>query len=319
LQNRAVYIKIFHGFSEKIFKKVVAEMYPENENYLELASTLSSRLTDSRKFLPIFSIDWFGLLKKLEGVEGEYGILAPISTYKKLLAQIRDKGKPFFIDSGVFENKASAWYQQLHCEFNNGRWVREPRLACEQILRCRVKDYLDRCDQFSPNYVFASDIFGEPLLSLYLARLSWEEYERRSRSYVLIGVVQVGAVLYNWSQKAVPVLDSFAPHYDSPKSFLAPLISAYRDIGYEYIALGGLLKPDNTMPTGLRFGLSTEELDELLTWSRPEFVLGGLALTRLEVLKKHSVWADSTNWLWWDARYDAKRFGNRNALQEVIG
>lgn len=262
-------------------------------------------------------MDWFGLLSRLKNVEGEYGILAPISCHKKLLRSIRDTSKPFFIDGGVFE-KGRPWYYQLRCEFKSDRWVRELHLADEQQLRQRVKNYLDSCDNFSPDYVFAIDIFGEPLLSLYLARLSWEEYWRRPRSYTLIGVVQVGAAIYNWHQKPVPQLDCFPPHYDSPKSFLAPLISAYRDIGYQYVALGGLLKADNTMPTGLRFGLSLEELDELLAWSRPQFVLGGLALSRLEVLKKHEVWADSTNWLWWDARYDYRRFGHRNVLQEVL-
>lgn len=181
-----------------------------------------------------------------------------------------------------------------------------------------MKTYLDRCEDFSPNYVFAPDVFGEPILSLYLARLSWQEYWRRSRRYSLIGVVQVGAALYNWHQKPVPQLDSFLPHYETPKSFLTSLISAYRDIGYQHIALGGLLKVEPTMPTGLRFGLSVEELDRLLAWSRPEFVLGGLALSRLEVLKKHRVWADSTNWLWWDSRYDYRRFGHRNVLQEIL-
>lgn len=279
----------------------------------------SKFLSKQNKFLPVFSLDWLGLLKKLQNIEGEYGVLAPMSSYKKLLTSIRDLGKPFFIDSGVFENQGSPWYYQVHCEFNNDRWVRELRLADEQHLRQRVKNYFTRCDDVSPDYVFAPDIFGEPLLSLYLARLSWQEYWQRSRAYALIGVVQIGSVLYNWHQKPVPQSDSFLPHYDSPKSFLAPLISAYRDIGYEYLALGGLLKADNTMPTGLKFGLSNEELDELLAWSRPEFVLGGLALTRMEVLKKHNVWADSTNWLWWDARYDYQRFGNRNVLQEVLG
>jgi hypothetical protein len=276
-------------------------------------------IPDKNKFLPVFSMDWYGLLKKLENVEGEYGILAPISCYNKLLTSIRETGKPFFIDSGIFKTQDCPWYHQLYSELKNSRWVRELRLAEEQVLQQRVKAYLDRCDDYSPDYVFAPDIFGEPLLSLYIARLSWEEYWRRPRSYALIGVVQVGSILYNWQKKPVPQSNSFPPHYDSPKSFLAPLISAYRNMGYQYIALGGLLKADNTMPTGLKFGLSTEELDELLAWSRPEFVLGGLALTRLEVLKKHALWADSTNWLWWDARYDNQRFGQRNAFQEVLG
>jgi hypothetical protein len=72
------------------------------------------------------------------------------------------------------------------------------------------------------------------------------------------------------------------------------------------------------MPTGLKFGLSPQQLDELLTWTRPNFVLGGLALSRLEILKKYQVWADSTNWLWWNGKYDYQRFGKRNLLQEVV-
>lgn len=288
-------------------------MMLENSRYLTPVTQLN------REFFPVFSLDWLGLLKRLRNVEGHYGILAPISCYKKLLVSIRDTGKPFFIDSGVFNNQGSPWYHQIHCEFRNERWVREFRLADEQQLREKIRDYFNQCDNFSPDFVFAPDIFGEPLLSLYLARIAWEEYWRRQRTYILIGVVQVGSVLYNWQQKPVPQSDSFPPHYEAPKSFLAPLISAYSNIGYQYNALGGLLKVDKTMPTGLKFGLSAQELDELLTWSRPEFVLGGLALTRLEVLKKHNVWADSTNWLWWSDRYDSKRFGNRNALQEVVG
>lgn len=273
-------------------------------------------------------MDHAGLLRKLKDIEGEYGILAPLSCPKNLLKDIRDTGKPFFIDSGVFENQTRPWYCQLHCEFIQERWVRELRLASEQQLRQRVKNYLSCCDNFSPDYVFALDVFGEPLISLYLARLSWEEYWCKARPYTLIGVVQVGAVLYNWQmllrryrlqyQKVGLQSSSFLPFYDSPKSFLAPLISAYRDIGYQHIALGGLLKADTTMPTGLKFGLSAQELDELLIWARPEFVLGGLALSRMEVLKKHKVWADSTNWLWWDARYDQQRFGHRNVLQEIL-
>ena len=154
-------------------------------------------------------------------------------------------------------------------------------------------------------------------MSLYLARLSWEEYWLKPRPYNLIGVVQVGSLLYDWQEQPVPIWNSLPPHYYSPKSFLAPLISEYRNIGYKYIALGGLLKPDSKKRTGLKFGLSLQEFDELLAWSRPDFVLGGLALTRMEVLQKHQVWADSTGWLWWDARYDYQRFGDRNVLEEV--
>lgn len=271
-----------------------------------------------RNFLPVFSLDWSGLLKKLKNLEGEYGVLAPISCYEKLLTDIRKLDKPFFIDSGVFEIKNGSKFDRLHCEFKGDKWVREFRLASEQRLRAIVRDYLARCDKFSPDYVFALDAIAEPLLSLHLARLCWEEYWEKTRTYTLIGVVQAGNSLYNWGEKLVPSGDSLPLHYESPRSFIAPLISEYRNIGYQYIALGGLLKADPTRNTGLKFGLSLAELDELLTWSRPDFVLGGLALSRLEVLRKHGVWADSTGWLWWDARYDYQRFGNRNALQEIL-
>ena len=271
-----------------------------------------------RKFLPVFSLDWYGLLKKLQNIEGEYGILAPIHCNNNLLIKIRQMDKPFFIDNGVFNQDEEPWYSQVHCEFINNRWVRDVRLADEKQLRQKIQTYLHRCDRFSPDYVFAYDIFGEPILSLHIARLSWEEYWRKSRTYMLIGVVQVGTVLYNWPEQPVPSKDALLPHYTTPKSFLTSLISAYRAIGYQHIALGGLLKTDKSKTTGLKFGLSATELDELLTWSRPEFVLGGLALSRMEILKKHNVWADSTNWLWWDSRYDWQRFGNRNVLQEIL-
>ena len=269
------------------------------------------------QFLPIFSVDWSGLLKKLSNLEGEYGILSPVHSDNTLLYRIRDLGKPFLIDSGVFANKTNPWYHDIYCEFRQDRWVREVRLASEVKLREKISQYLNRCDLFSPDYVFAPDIINEPILSLHLARLSWEEYWLKPRTYTLIGVIQVGNTLNHWQQQTIPLPDSFPLHYSSPKSFLAPLISEYRNIGYDRIALGGLLKPDHKKRTGLRFSLSIQELDELLTWSRPDFVLAGLALTRLEVLKKHQVWADSTGWLWWDARYDSQRFANWNALQEV--
>ncbi|MBE9003871.1 hypothetical protein IQ259_02205 [Fortiea sp. LEGE XX443] len=270
-----------------------------------------------QNFLPVFSVDWLGLLNRLKNLEGNYGILAPISSNKSLLTNIRDLGKTFFIDSGVFSNQECPWYYETHSEYLDERWVRKRKLASEEHLRRKVREYLEHCDQFLPNFVFTQDIFGEPLLSLYLARLTWQEYWKKPRNYTLIGVVQVGYSIYNWQQNLVPQLNSFPPHYYSPKSFLASLISAYREIGYDYIALGGLLKVDKTRTTGLKFGLSTQELDELLAWSRPEFVLGGLALTRAEVLKKHNVWADSTGWLWWNEKYDTK-FRDRNAFQEVL-
>lgn len=271
-----------------------------------------------QKFLPVFSVDWLGLFNKLKTLEGNYGVLAPISCNKSLLRNIRDFGKLFFIDSGVFGNQDYPWYYEMHSEYLDNRWVRKQKFASEQHLRRKVREYLERCDQFSPDFVFTQDILGEPLLSLYLARITWEEYWKKERNYTLIGVVQVGYSIYNWQQKLLPQLNSFPPHYDSPKSFLASLISAYRDIGYDYIALGGLLKVVKTRTTGLKFGLSTKEFDELLAWSRPEFVLGGLALTRAEVLSKHNVWADSTGWLWWNEKYDSK-FRDRNGFEEVLG
>lgn len=271
------------------------------------------------KFLPVFSLDWLGLFKKLRKIEGEYGILAPVSSNNNLLENIRDCRKLFFIDSDVFAKQNYPWYHQKYCEYINHRWIRETRLASEQYLRQKIREYLERCDKFSPDFVFMQDIFGEPLLSLYLAQLSWEEYWQRPRTYNLIGVVQVGYSIYNWHRKLVPQLDSLPPYYESSKSFIASLISAYRDIGYEYIALGGLLRVDKNKNTGFTFGLSIEEFDKLLTWSRPEFVLGGLALTRVEVLKKHNVWADTTGWLWWNEQYDSKRFSNRDVFQEYFG
>lgn len=272
----------------------------------------------NNEFLPIFSVDWSGLLERLTDLEGDYGILAPVHSHNTLLQKIRDMGKPFLIDSGVFEARTTPWYFQIHSEFKQGQWIREVRLASEQHLRQKIRTYFDRCDKFAPDYVFAPDILGEPILSLYLARLGLEEYELKPRPYTLLGVVQVGNALYNWPENPLPSQDSLPLHYNSPKSFLAPLMSEYRNLGYKHIALGGLLKSDRKKRTGLKFGLSVGELDELLTWSRPDFVLGGLALTRIEVLKKHRVWADSTGWLWWDARYEPRRFANRNVLEEVV-
>lgn len=282
--------------------------------------SLNSYSTEPRKFLPILAMDWFGLLKKAKQLEGEFGILAPFSSCSKnFLQSIRETGKPFFLDSAIFEDKSFSWYEN-YAEFKDNRWMHEKRLCGKDQLVLKIKTFLDDCDTVLPDYVFAPDVFGEPLLSLHLARLAWEEHTRKSRNFQLIGVVQIGDVLYNSpKENLVPQKDTLPPHYQHPRSFLASLISEYRNIGYQYIALGGLLKNDPTMPTGLRFGLSSEELDDLLTWSRPDFVLGGLALSRLEVLKKHNVWADSTNWLWWDSRYDSGRFGHRNVLQEVVG
>lgn len=277
-------------------------------------------LVDRREFLPVLAMDWFGLLRKAKNLDGEFGILAPLSSCSKnFLRSVRDTGKPFFLDSDVFEKRGSTWYVENYAEYKNGRWVHGEALAGREKLMQNIQNFFAQCMEVSPDYVLAPDVFGEPLLSLHLARLAWQEYSQIPREFKLIGVVQVGDALYNWqNRQPIPQKDALPPHYNSPRSFLSSLISEYRNIGYQYIALGGLLRSDSTMPTGLKFGLSNEQLDDLLSWSRPDFVLGGLALTRLEVLKKHNVWADSTNWLWWDARYDYQRFGHRNALQEVV-
>lgn len=271
-----------------------------------------------KQFLPVFAVNRLNLLKKLQRIEGQFGILATFIESDNFLTLLRSQGRPYFIDSGVFEDKGKPWYYTVDCEFVDDRWVRELKLADRQQLHSRLKAFLDRCDKFSPDYVFAPDVFGEPLISLHLARIAWEEYSSKRRPYSLIGVVQMGEALYNWQNFSNPQVSTVLPHYHSPKSFLTALISEYRNIGFQKIALGGLLKPESTMPMGLKFGLSIQELDDLLGWSRPDFVLGGLALTRLEVLRKHQVWADSTNWLWWDARYDRQRFGDRDVLQEVF-
>lgn len=269
-------------------------------------------------FLPIFAVNRLNLLKKLEHLQGEFGVLGTIIESDNFLESLRLSKKLFFIDSGVFDGSKNAWHQKMISVFENGRWVKKTELTNSQDLRTWIIAFLERCEKFNPDYVFAPDIIGEPLLSLYLARLTWEEYCINQYSYKLIGVVQAGYPLYNWPSINIPQSDALPPYFNTAKSFLSSLISQYRNIGYKYIALGGLLKADSTMPMGLKFGLSNQEFDHLLSWSRPDFVLGGLALSRLEILKKHGVWADSSNWLWWDKRYDYERFGHRNALQEVV-
>jgi hypothetical protein len=269
-------------------------------------------------FLPVFAVNRFNLIRKLDAIQGDFGVLGTTIESDNFLNGLRQLGKPLFIDSGVFETGRNAWYQTTLSVFQDGRWIRENRLSDVKLLKKWIGDFLDRCEKFDPDYVFAPDILNEPILSLYLARLAWEIYSSKNYGYQLIGVVQVGHSLYNWQSTDAPQLDGLPPYFSTAKSFLSPLISEYRNLGYQYVALGGLLKADSTMPTGLKFGLSNEKLDDLLGWSRPNFVLGGLALSRLEILKKHNVWADSSNWLWWDKRYDFKRFGHRNVLQEVV-
>ncbi|MBE9110201.1 hypothetical protein IQ273_12340 [Nodosilinea sp. LEGE 07298] len=272
----------------------------------------------NRKFLPIFAVNRQNLLEKLHKLEGNFGVLGTIIESDKFLNSLRQAKKPYFIDSGVFDSRKNVWYQKTISVFKNGRWIRKTDLADSQEIRAWIVAFLDRCEKFNPDYVFAPDIIGEPLLSLYLARLTFKEYCNKQYSYQLIGVVQAGYPLYNWPSIDIPQADALPPYFNTAKSFLSSLMSEYRNIGYKYIALGGLLKVDSAMPMGLKFGLSNQDFDHLLSWSRPDFVLGGLALSRLDILKKHGVWADSSNWLWWDERYDFGRFGHRNALQEVL-
>jgi hypothetical protein len=279
---------------------------------------VSIETSHGRSFLPVFSMDWFGLLRRVQKIQGHYGVLAPVQCSDNFLHSIRELEKPFFIDGGIFRDTKVPWYHQPCSEFVDNRWVQGLQLVSENHLRKGIRELLARCQRFSPDYVFAPDVFGEPLLSLYLSQLALEEFQQHSYSFKLIGVVQVGHSLYDQEvSQGLPQREVLLPHYRSKRSFLASLISQYRNLGYEHIALGGLLRSESTMPTGWKFGLSSDALDELLTWSRPDFVLGGLALTRIEVLKKHNVWADSTNWLWWDGKYDFPRFGHRNVLQEV--
>jgi hypothetical protein len=278
-----------------------------------------------KKFLPIFVVNRSAHFKQLEVIDDDFGILTTSLESDNLLHSFRKIDKPYFIDNGVFDNPSSIlpysanvklpWYLKIKCWFQNNHWQRSLIVAPESQLREYLSNFFDRCNTFSPDYVINPDVIGEPLLSLYLAQLGIEEYTKKPRTFTLIGVVQAGYSLYYPYKRNVKT--SFQ-HYDSPKSFLASLISEYRNIGYKKIALGGLLKANTYTPMGLKFGLSNQELDELLSWSRPDLVLGGLALTRLPILKKHDVWADSSNWIWWKEEYDPRRFANRDVMSEVF-
>jgi hypothetical protein len=278
------------------------------------------------QFMPIFVVNRSKHLQRLQEFSQEsFGILATFQESDNFLMGLRKLKQSYFIDSGVFEipkifsaysdpNKIP-WYLQVECYWENEFWRRRLTVAKEQQLTLFIRHFLDRCDQFSPDYVIAPDIIHEPLLSLYLARLVWAEYASKKRSYQLVGVVQVGYPLYEtvWSG-----MNRGVNYLQSRNGFIQGLIDEYRNIGYPKIALGGLLRASNENRTGLSFGLSNEAFDELLQWTRPDFVLGGLALTRLPVLKKHGVWADSSGGIWWDSRYDATRFVGRDVMAEVF-
>ena len=274
-----------------------------------------------QKFLPIFVVNRSNHLQRLKELDSEsFGILATFQESDNFLRKLRDLHKPYFIDSGVFEipQDYSAyssphqvpWYWQVECYLRDNFWHRRLVLAQESRLRERIQDFLTRCDRFAPDYVLAPDVIHEPLLSLYLARLAREEYHHKKRHYQLIGVVQVGYSLYEDFPRIT---------YTGMKQFVSSLIGEYRRLGYNYLALGGLLKADKSSnTTGLKFGLSNSEFDQLLSWTRPNFVLGGLALTRLPVLKKHQVWADSSGWIWWQDHYNGSRFVGRDVMAEVF-
>jgi len=277
-------------------------------------------------FLPVFVVNRSKHLLQLGAmVNNDFGALATFQESDNFLLGLRALDKPYFIDSGVFyaPKKYSAysppnqvpWYLQVECFLEDNFWKRRLVLTKEDKIRQKIKHFLDRCDRFSPDYVLAPDIIHEPLLSLYLARLALEEYGRKRRSYQLIGVAQVGYGLYH----ALDNEDDYQSlSYSVTKQFLSALICEYRSLGYEYVALGGLLKADNRNSTGLTFGLSNSEFDHLLSWTRPNFVLGGLSLNRLPVLKKYQMWADSSGWIWWNDRYDESRFKGRDPISEVF-
>ncbi|MEB3229127.1 MAG: hypothetical protein VKJ27_12170, partial [Synechocystis sp.] len=276
--------------------------------------------------MPIFVVNRSKHLERLQEFRQEnFGILATFQESDNFLIGLRRLRQTYFIDSGVFEMPKNfsaysdphkiPWYLQVECYWENEFWRRRLAVAKESQLLSFIRHFLDRCDQFSPDYVIAPDIIHEPLLSLHLARLVWSEYVSKIRSYQLVGVVQVGYPLYEtvWSG-----MNRGVNYLQSRNGFIQGLIDEYRNIGYPKIALGGLLRASNENRTGLSFGLSNEAFDELLQWTRPDFVLGGLALTRLPVLKKHGVWADSSGWIWWDSRYDATRFVGRDVMAEVF-
>jgi len=278
------------------------------------------------QFMPIFVVNRSKHLQRLEEFGQEnFGILATFQESDNFLTGLRALRQTYFIDSGVFEipknfsaysdpNKIP-WYLQVECYWEDGFWRRRLTVAREKQLVTFIRHFLDRCDRFLPDYVIAPDIIHEPLLSLYLARLVWAEYASKNRSYQLVGVVQVGYPLYETVWLG---MNRGVNYLQSRNGFIQGLIDQYRNIGYPKIALGGLLRASNENRTGLSFGLSNEAFDELLQWTRPDFVLGGLALTRLPVLKKHGVWADSSGWIWWDSRYDATRFVGRDVMAEVF-
>lgn len=279
-----------------------------------------------QSFLPIFVVNRFTNLEQLQPFKSEsFGLLATYLESDHFLQAVCNFNQPCFIDSGVFaipkvdslyrSDVQVPWYFRIDCYFSNSRWHRRLMVAMESALREKLQAFLDRCDRLAPDYVLAPDIFQEPILSLYLARLTLDEYQRKPRSYDLIGVAQVGDSLYHWAQQdGVGLL----PHYQSPHSFVMSLLCEYRRLGYQRVALGGLLRPQPQRRNGLQFGLTNAELDQLLSWSRPEMVLGGLALTRLPVLKKYGVWADSSTWIWWDPRYSHDRPHRTTAMAEVF-
>lgn len=274
-------------------------------------------LGEANHFLPVFSLDSMSHLRRLTGIEGRFGILIPITSPRTVLEAARQRGKPFYIDSGIFEPRNGLdWHEQRYVRHVRGQWMRTKEIAPDEQLRQHIRQYFEKCDRYSPDYVFAPDVLGRPLESLRIARLALDEYWRKPRTYELIGVAQVGTPLYDLEWNTVPIAQDVLPHYKTSRSLIAPLLSQYRNLGYSLLALGGLLKFDPRMPMKLKFGLRPEELDKLLSWARPDFVLAGLSRSRAAVLHKHGVAADSTNWLWWNKRYDPK-FDNRNEVEEI--
>jgi hypothetical protein len=266
------------------------------------------------KYLPTFTVDRAAHLKQLPPQTENYGLLLTVSAPDHLLKSARDFGKPVFIDSGVFQS--GEWYKIAQCEFIERRWQRFTIIAPDDFLKDYIRRYYARCANFSPHYVFAIDVYGEPELSLHLADLGRQVFQEQSYRFELIGVVQVGDFLYHWQSAENP--GGFAP-LSSPKAIAAiqNRVNHYRTLGYELIALGGLLRKTKVASrTGLTFGLSKHELEVLIQILKPDFILAGLSLTRSRVLSTYGVSADSTNWLWW--KFDPARFQDRDPMAEIL-
>jgi hypothetical protein len=261
-------------------------------------------------YFPVLSVKRQCELAELQERRGEsFGLLVPSGCSDNMLRAVRAMDRPFFLDSGVF-GKKTPWYLMRERTFECGRWLERMRPVVEKQLIGHIEAFFDRADRNEVDYVFAPDALDDPEFSLYLAQLSQKVLESRplkQRRWQLFGIVQAGKFLCR---------DAWMPN-NRARETLLETVEAYRAAGYTLIALGGLLRQEPSMPMGLKFGLTNDELEKLLQCTSAQFVLGGLALRRLDVLKRCGVAADSSNWRWWKSKYDFTRFGNRDALAEL--